>query len=742
MKVLIKYSIANLKRNKKRTIMTIIGVALSCALLLAMTDVAASFHYMIIDSAIAESGNYHQMYEAIPGDKLEIIEQDSNVDSCYYSHLVDNSHFESRTWYIDSMAAYPRDTYDPIYEVPDRLPSSSYNVFVRYKDLDIKTVAATKARILDGLGDDTYNVRENYTLMYAQGYMSENAKLIIQSLALVVYGVVVITSIFIIRNSFSISATERTQQYGVLMSVGARPRQIRRLVYLDAFFISIIAIVAGLTLGALAHFILVQLINALFHPPGAEPARFIFLPLVALSIAGLSAIIVFLSAASPAFLASRQSPISAIRNSKDIKVKDKKYKTSKTAQSFWGIGGVIASKNLKRSRQKYRTTIISIVVSVALFIGLSTFTSYINHLVEIQYPNSDATYYMYDASFKDYDKILSHVAYKQAAYYIRSSGKENADSSIDLRNYDVLITNDAYFQQYAQEIGVKNVDSEHLVILNDMAISHSKYARVTNYKVGDTITLQFDDFIFDEEREIILDVIKYDLPFQIGAITDKIPFGQGTSRAATIIVSDKYVDMQKVVGENRYRANFYTAEAYVDPGGHNTEITNYINELKDGHGSEYEDLMFSDFEAELQLINGIIALFEIFTYGFIIVITLIGVTNIFNTITTNVELRAKEFAILKSVGMTQKEFDRMIRVESLMYSSRALIIGIPIGVLISYGVYRAIFDGGVELGYILPWQAILICVALVGILIWAIMTYSVKQVSKQNIIDTIRNDSI
>ena len=155
MKVLTKYSIANLKRNKKRTIMTIIGVALSCALLLAMTDVAASFHYMIIDSAIAESGNYHQMYEAIPGDKLEIIEQDPNVDSCYYSHLVDNSHFESRTWYIDSMAAYPRDTYDPIYEVPDRLPSSSYNVFVRYKDLDIKTIAATKARILDGLGDDT-----------------------------------------------------------------------------------------------------------------------------------------------------------------------------------------------------------------------------------------------------------------------------------------------------------------------------------------------------------------------------------------------------------------------------------------------------------------------------------------------------------------------------------------------------------------------------------------------------------
>ena len=146
----------------------------------------------------------------------------------------------------------------------------------------------------------------------------------------------------------------------------------------------------------------------------------------------------------------------------------------------------------------------------------------------------------------------------------------------------------------------------------------------------------------------------------------------------TLIVSEKYVDTQTIVGPNKYAEGLKPAQLYIAPGGHNREITNYINDFKEANGSKYSDMLFADLEEELRIINSIVLLFEIFTYGFITVITLIGVTNIFNVITTNVELRAKEFAILKSVGMTQKEFDRMIRVESFMYTTRALLIGIPI----------------------------------------------------------------
>ena len=741
MKTLVKYSIANLRRNKKRTIMTIIGVALTAALLVAITGMAASFHYMLIDSAIASFGDYHQMFEAVPGDKLKYIENAENVKSVFYSYLVDERVFDSRPWYLESSMAYPSDVFEPIYDVPDRSPDSKYNVFVKYKDLDMDTVATTELHIRQNLGDH-YNVRDNVDLMVANGYLSKNAKLIISSLALIVYGVLIIASIIIIRNSFYISVTERTRQYGILMSVGARPRQIRQLVYLDALFIWAIAIVAGLALGVIAHFALVQTVNALFNPQGAAPMRLIVLPFSVILVAVLSAVVVFLSSASSAFIASHQTPISAIRGSKDIKIKDKKYKTSKTAQSFWGIGGVIASKNLKRSRKKYHTTVLSIVVSVALFIGLSTFMTYINRLVEIQFPNSDASFIVYGANPEVYRQILEHTAYDQAVYYIQAQGKPSQTSDSGLyRPYNILIANDEYFQKYANEVGIEDVNSSELAILNDSIVESGHYSRVTDYKAGDTITLGFIDFLYSEEGYYV-DNYGYDLEFKIGAVTDAIPFGQDTTHAITIVVSEKYQDMQKIVGENNYRNGFYSGDMYINPGEHSRDISDYIDNLKESGGEKYIELNYADLAAQMQTVKNLILLLEIFTYGFIIVLSLIGVTNIFNTITTNVELRAKEFAILKSVGMTEGEFRRMIRVESLMYTTRALVIGIPIGLLISYGVYRVVFDGGVELGYILPWPAILTCVVLVGFLIWGIMAYSVKQVNKQNIIDTIRNDSI
>ena len=132
---------------------------------------------------------------------------------------------------------------------------------------------------------------------------------------------------------------------------------------------------------------------------------------------------------------------------------------------------------------------------------------------------------------------------------------------------------------------------------------------------------------------------------------------------------------------------------------------------------------------------------SIFLYGFIAVISLIGITNIFNTITTNMELRQKEFANLKSIGMTKKEFNRMIRLESVLYGGKALIIGIPIGIGLSYLLFKS-FGIGYEMTYELPLKAIGISIIAVVVLIWVIMRFSLKKINKQNIIETIRKDNI
>lgn len=137
--------------------------------------------------------------------------------------------------------------------------------------------------------------------------------------------------------------------------------------------------------------------------------------------------------------------------------------------------------------------------------------------------------------------------------------------------------------------------------------------------------------------------------------------------------------------------------------------------------------------------ENLILTIKIFLYGFIAVVSLIGITNIFNTVTTGMELRGKEFAMLQSIGMTKREFDKMIRMESVFYGSKALIIGVVSGTLLSYVIYIAAES---QLRYVFPLQAIVIAVVVVIILLLGIMKYSIVQIRKQNIIETIRNENI
>ena len=149
----------------------------------------------------------------------------------------------------------------------------------------------------------------------------------------------------------------------------------------------------------------------------------------------------------------------------------------------------------------------------------------------------------------------------------------------------------------------------------------------------------------------------------------------------------------------------------------------------------------NDLDAIARESKSLILIVSIFVYGFIAVISVIGITNVFNTITTNMTLRSREFAILKSVGMTEKEFRKMIRYESLLYGVKALELGLPAGVLLSY-LFHYIFEGILIVDYKLPWREMGIAVVFVFLIISLTMHYAVKKSQKQNIIETIRSENI
>ena len=241
-----------------------------------------------------------------------------------------------------------------------------------------------------------------------------------------------------------------------------------------------------------------------------------------------------------------------------------------------------------------------------------------------------------------------------------------------------------------------------------------KYLETFNYKDKDKITLQINS---NEEKE-----------YTITKVTNKPPFGLKNYYCDLLVVSDKMLD-------NKMPDNDDTTTMYmlVDNDSLVTEqVENILGDISYDLYNQNENY---------KVVKNLYILISIFLYGFIIVISLIGVTNIFNTITTNMELRRQEFAMLKSIGMTKKEFKRMIYLETLFMGIKSLILGVSLGLILSYLIYNYL---GKQNGfpYTLPTISIIISVLVVFLLLFILMRYSMNKINKQNIIETIRNENI
>ena len=236
------------------------------------------------------------------------------------------------------------------------------------------------------------------------------------------------------------------------------------------------------------------------------------------------------------------------------------------------------------------------------------------------------------------------------------------------------------------------------------------------------------DFVYNPDDYKSVDLVIYDtinkeVP---GSIVSSI---MSTLNEGSVLVSEDY--FKKLFAED----NDHTTRVIVIDSADPVNTVEYINNL------DIENLDVFNINEQKEQINAVVLIVAIFAYGFIIVISLIGITNVFNTINTNMRLRSKEFAMLKSIGMTKKEFNRMIRLESLFYGLKSLLIGVPLGLLGGYAIFKAT-GNTIMLDYSFPTMAVLISIVFVFFVVWLIMKISISKVNKQNIIETIRNDNI
>ncbi len=595
-----------------------------------------------------------------------------------------------------------------------------------------------------GINNPRYDYTLNNELLRWEALkFSDSTFSMLLSIAEVVIFIIIFTSVFCIRNSFAISTTEKMRMYGMLSSVGATKKQIKKSVLTEGFILGLIAIPIGIMCGIIAVFVLLKIVNLflgdfLFNNIDGMVFKVSFVAIIISIILGF--VTIYFSAISSAKKASKVSPIDNLRNTNDIKISSKKLKTPKLIKNVFKTGGVLAYKNLKRSKKKYRTTVVSLTVSIFVFISMFTFINEGFKQSGNYYQNYDYNYritFNNNSSMDEINEIrnLDSVNASYLVYYAKPSiliddiskinPKEPLECEYDkndkcIKKYarlNIILLDDSTFKSYVKKVKGNYDYLKDRGILTDMYRfydnkSKKEYEdRIYTYKSGDTI----DSKLLNEDN----------ISIDIGLVSNIMPYGFENvySNGGYIVLNNKYFN----------NIDYYGADLMIDSSD-TEQLTNNILNM-DG------ELNYYDMDEEAKAEKSIVIVISIFLYGFIGVITLIGVTNIFNTITSNMELRQKEFAMLKSVGMTKKEFNHMINLETLFYSSKSLIYGSILGIIGSYFVHRA-FAGRIGTQFVLPYKAILICILFVFIVVYMIMKYSMNKINKQNMIETIRKENI
>lgn len=879
MKLLNKLTLKNLRLNKVRTIVTIVGIMLSAALITVVSGMALSGRQTMINGQMVYGGNYDVVFDITNNAKIDEIRHNRNVESAYYRERLG---YAEATNADDEYCAYTvlglsKDAYGNLFKInleDGKFPTNSSEAVVtrafktqdgkevkvgdkitldvgiltnkdgevftedragelfpkEFKECNIidkskKTYTVTgiiekpqtgeiynpsylsvvytasdekapaeavrtknmnklyvlytpqsESRYLENTDEilgysededwsqDIYSdpdndagiqaVDYNSPLLSMKGYSgSDSTNIVIFSLAVIIIIIVMLASVFVIRNSFAISITEKTSMYGMLASVGATKRQIRRNVLFEGFILGLIGIPLGILLGLGINAILITILNSVLGDM-LNDAKFVFvtptIPIICAIV--LSAVTIFCSSFFIALRASRIPPLVAIRGNKDIKVKNNKpYRTSKLTKKLFGVGGEIASKSLKRSRKKYRTTVISIVVSVAMFIAVSAFMDYGMTYTEHYYGNTDYSYMVTGIDANQAETIEKMPEIENYLTVGLQYGHVSADVPVNECGENFLY-DDA---DGTKSFGAEFLEFEHdtfVQICRELELDYNKvkggvlvYSKVTPYDMENMEGTGEPMKLFGKTAPTKLTVYGNDDngneritgKLKVSSVFDKIPesieyvTGDGTTLGGSLIIGEQGV-ISPQLGEHGCDITLYANTS------DHTSLTNRIESMEGADDSIY----IYDYEEIVRQFNAIMLIVGIFVYGFIGVISLIGLTNIFNTISTNMQLRSKEFASLKSIGMTKKEFNRMIRLESLMYGIKSLLIGIPLGIAGVFAIFSAFSNGNVPMSFVFPWKAILISIAVVFVAVWLIMKYSISKVNKQNIIETIRNDNI
>jgi putative ABC transport system permease protein len=860
MNIMNKLTVRHLKENKRRTLVTIIGVIISVAMVTAVATLGVSFLDLLKRQTIADSGDWHVQYMNVNKEQIEAIEKDNatkeliiasnlgfaklegsqNKNKPYlfikefnkkglenFPIIVANGRMPRATNEIaisEEISANAKVTYQigdqvtldigeryligeknalgqndtlqqnqgeinetlkvektetytvvgtierPSWE-PTWSPGYTVISYVEHNRLD-KDERVDTSVILSKVNSSLYEHAEelakqnqiekiNYhdeLLRYYGVTDNDNLRATLYSLAGIIMSVIIIGSVALIYNAFAISVSERTRHLGMLASVGATKKQKRNSVFFEGTIIGVISIpigiLAGLVgIGATFWFINTYLEGAL---GSTETLMVVVTPLSIFVSCIISIVTIFISTYLPARRASKVSAIDAIRQTQDVKLSGSAVKTSKFVRKIFGIEAEIGLKNMKRNKKRYRATVFSLVISIVLFLTVSYFTENLKKSLELSQDDINYDIRVSSSSTNDEEmKMITNVKNVTKSLMVKSIQLNSwIDTSMmaeglqeNVKNDKAILKDGKYpysieihgiddkgFEEYAKQVGadlevVQNTNQPAAIVIDQISYQDYEKGKFVETKAINTQPGQAIDLYtlnMENGKEAFLNQVK------VGALTDQLPMGSYSSWLGGLMIFVSDTTMNALLNDklkNDIHTSVYLNSS--DPMGTQEELEKL--ELSNLH-------IYNVIQVKQQNEQTLMFM-SIFTYGFIVLITLISTANIFNTISTSISLRKREFAMLKSVGMTPKGFNKMIHYESIFYGINSLLYGLPL----SIGVMGLIYSGlgnTFEYGFTLPWLSILYVIAAIFIIVGSAMIYSISKVKKDNIIDALKQESI
>ncbi len=860
MNIVSKLTLQYLKKNRSRTLVTIIGVAISVAMVAATFSIGSSFMDMMYRNAAVQTGDWHAVFRGVNSAAIDTITHNEKVqnsvvskrvgfaklpDSAYgskgylyvaagsgfdltplrltegrfpakedeliisaqllkntglswrvgdtvtlnfgtrmavqdgvlapvddHTYLGEEEQFQQTEEKAYTIVGIADDRYEeylfagayPVYSGLDLASISqddSYTVQVQYAPLNAKIYDTTAS-----LAEETYcdAVEYNNQLLLYAGVSSDKYLLNTLLMATVIVGLLILVgSVSLIYNAFAISLSERIRTLGMLASVGATKKQKRFSVFFEAFVIGIVAVPLGLLVGYAGISVTFSLLSPLLtNALGiTEPFRLVIVPTGFVGTILFSALILYISAWIPARRASDISPIDAIRQSKEITVRRQDVKTLKSTRRFLGFEAELGLKSLKRNRHRYYATLFSLVISIVLFLTASAFASFLGETfssvqntvpydlaADVWEENGDDA--ALQGMLSDLQRLqnATSVITTRTLYSVASltpdmvtgdiASRMDAQDGVYTMSFNIVSLDDASLREYAQKAGI----SFEALQAEPCGILVGRFTLKEDHVFTDIDQLTLAQGAFMPYRINLTETEGFKGTVKVAGVTDAVPPFRGSYRESvgtiSMVVSEKTMrqllpkdESHKEAWDPTIKLLYTTANA--------DALQSEIEGLKAKHPSMMNNIF--NIAASRQHQQQMTLIVSTFLYGFVALIGIISVANIINTITTGLTLRTREFAMLRSFGMTPVGFKRMIRFESLFYGMKALLYGLPLGAVVASLIYM-VLQRNFALNFAIPWLNLAICILFVALTVGGTMLYSAKKAKGKSIVEALQNENL